>query len=238
MFTLRKATDRGHTNLGWLDSHHTFSFGGYQDPKHTNFGPLRVINDDVVTPSGGFGEHPHRDMEIMTWVLSGVLKHGDSLGNLKSLKPGELQVMTAGSGIRHSELNGSDTDPVHLLQVWIIPRAQGVMPRYDQRTLSAEGRDHQWQLLAADDSETDRFEENTMPLAQSARFLVADLKPGRPLAYQFESGRSGWLHLATGKASAAGHDLSAGDALAITGEDSIELTASEPAQAILFDLAD
>ncbi|WP_428390005.1 pirin family protein [Mucisphaera sp.] len=238
MITPRPANDRGATHLSWLNSRHTFSFGQYQDPQHMGFGPLRVINDDIVAPAGGFGEHPHKDMEIMTWVLSGALKHGDSLGNLQTLTPGELQVMTAGRGIYHTEMNASNTEPTHFLQIWIQPRTPGVEPRYDQHAYPREGRTNQWQLLAADDTETDRFGPQTLPIAQAARLSVADLDPGQTLTYDFEEGRSGWLHLATGKATADSHQLQAGDALAIQAEPGITITAEEKSQVLLFDLAE
>src|SRR5438067_13569312 len=149
MLSIRKSTDRGHFDHGWLDTYHTFSFGDYYDPKQMGFGSLRVMNEDRVAPGSGFGMHGHRDMEIVTYILSGALQHKDSLGHGEVLRPGELQHMTAGSGIRHSEFNPSATDPVHLYQIWLLPRVQGLAPNYSQKAFPTEGRDGRWQLVAS-----------------------------------------------------------------------------------------
>lgn len=236
MITVRPAESRGTTSIDWLYSRHTFSFGRYHDAEQMGFSHLRVINDDVIQPGGGFGEHPHRDMEIMTWVLEGSLRHGDSLGNLQELRPGELQMMTAGRGIRHSEVNGSETEPVHLLQIWIEPRKAGREPRYQQTAFPAEGRKNRWQLLAVDDQETDRLEAPTMPIAQAARVSVADLDEGESLGYAFDGGRVGWLHVARGEVMVAGKALRSGDAVGITDESLIEVSATGASQVLLFDL--
>ncbi|QDU70950.1 pirin family protein [Mucisphaera calidilacus] len=238
MILHRPADTRGTTSLDWLYSRHTFSFGAYQDAQAMGFGPLRVINDDIVQPGQGFGEHPHRDMEIMTWVLEGGLKHGDSLGNLQELRPGELQMMTAGRGIRHSEFNASDSEQVHFLQIWIVPRESGAEPRYAQRSFAAEDRANRWQWLAVDDRETEGFKGDPMPVAQAVRVLVTDLEPGSTLDYDFEEGRIGWLHVARGGLTVADLSLKSGDAIGLRDESSLVITATEPTQALLFDLAD
>ncbi|MEM6755956.1 MAG: pirin family protein [Planctomycetota bacterium] len=245
--TYRPADARFRTEIGWLHSKHSFAFGAHDHPANRGYRSLRVINDDVVEPGQGFGEHPHRDMEILTWVLDGALKHGDSLGNLQTLAPGELQAMTAGTGIRHSEFNASDAQRVHFLQVWIEPRARGAAPRYLQQAFDAAGRANRWQALAIDDT---RQAEATgaMPIAQDASLSVADIAADQSVAVAVEPGRHAYVHLATGSAGAitadgtVGQALGAGDALSIdnaAGEAPIEvtLTASIDAQALWFDLA-
>ena len=149
MITIRTSSDRGHADHGWLDTYHTFSFGHFYDPKHVHFRSLRVINEDIVAPGKGFGRHPHDNMEILTWVLSGELAHTDSLGSVRTLKPGEMQRMSAGAGIEHSEFNGSKTDPVHLLQIWIMPGSDDAPPAYDQKEFAPEGRRNRLQLVAS-----------------------------------------------------------------------------------------
>jgi len=232
-FDLRTADTRGQTEIGWLHSRHSFSFGSYHDPARTSFGSLRVLNDDVVEPGQGFGEHPHRDMEIVTWVIDGSLKHGDSLGNMKELRPGELQAMTAGTGIVHSEYNASSSDTVHFLQIWLMPRSRGVTPRYDQREFSAEGRSNQWQLIAGDEN---RVEGQTMPLDTDAMLSVADVAQGQSVSLTTDSGRRGYLHVVTGQVTVGEQTLSAGDAVAWQEEASFDITAASDAQVLWFDL--
>ncbi|MEM6551800.1 MAG: pirin family protein [Planctomycetota bacterium] len=223
---------RGHTDIGWLDSRHSFSFGQYHDPNRMAFRSLRVLNDDRVVPGAGFGEHPHRDMEILTWVLDGALKHGDSIGNLKELRPGELQAMTAGTGIVHSELNASDTDPVHFIQVWIEPRAGGVQPRYDQKAFDAEGRVNRWQTVASG-----RDADGALPIDQDAEFRVADVAAGASVEVHVDADRYGYLHVATGSVTVGDQTLQAGDALTIEGGADLTLTGVSDAQLLGFDLA-
>jgi quercetin 2,3-dioxygenase len=233
MLTLRKAADRGHFDHGWLDTHHTFSFGEYHDPAHMGFRTLRVINDDVVAPGQGFGMHPHRDMEIITWVLQGALEHKDSLGSSGVLKPGDVQVMSAGSGIRHSEFNHSSTEPVHLIQTWIMPKEKGIAPRYAQRTMPAEGRRDRFQLLASPDGAGE-----SLPINQDATVSVATLKPGAHAKHALNPSRHAWLHVARGELKVNGADARAGDGIAITGEPTLALHAGQPgAELLLFDLA-
>jgi hypothetical protein len=229
MLTIRRAGERGVTRLGWLDSRHTFSFGDYLDPRHTQFRGLRVINDDRVAPGRGFGTHPHRDMEIATYVLSGELAHTDSLGHTRTLKPGEWQAMTAGTGVRHSEFNPSHTDPVHFLQVWLLPRAKGLPPAYDQKAFPVAERLGRWRSALSPDGRDGSLVINT-----DAVVSQATVRPGDRLGYEFAHGRAGWLHVATGSASVNGLALEAGDGLAIDGE---PLVVTGDGEMILFDLA-
>lgn len=232
MLTIRKSADRGATRIGWLDSRHTFSFGDYHDPRHTQFRALRVINDDRVAPGRGFGTHPHRDMEIATYVLGGELAHRDSLGHTRSLKPGEWQAMTAGTGVRHSEFNPSGTDPVHFLQVWLVPERRGLAPAYDQKAFPAAERLGRWRVALSRDGR-----DGSLTIHQDAVVSQATVRPGDALGYEFAPGRGGWLHVATGAVTVNGLSLVAGDGLAVEGEDSIEVAGVEPGEAILFDLA-
>ncbi|MEM1212904.1 MAG: pirin family protein [Planctomycetota bacterium] len=222
---------RGHTEIGWLNSRHSFSFGQFHDPNRMGFRSLRVLNDDRVVPGAGFGEHPHRDMEILTWVLDGALKHGDSIGNLKELRPGELQAMTAGTGIVHSEFNASDTDPVHFIQVWIEPRAADVQPRYDQKAFDAEGRSNRWQTLASG-----RDAEGALPIDQDAELRVADVAEGASVEFHVDADRHGYIHVATGSVTVGDQTFIAGDALAIAGG-GVTITGATDAQLLAFDLA-
>ncbi|MEM6393491.1 MAG: pirin family protein [Planctomycetota bacterium] len=230
--TYLPGNSRGHTDLGWLDSRHSFSFGRFHDPNRMSFRSLRVLNDDRVVPGAGFGEHPHRDMEILTWVLDGALKHGDSIGNLKALRPGELQAMTAGTGIVHSEFNASDTDPVHFIQVWIEPRAAGVQPRYDQKAFDASGRANRWQTVASGHGV-----EGALPIDQDAELRVADVSAGALVEVRVDADRYGYLHVATGSVTVGDQTLVAGDALAIEGDAALTITGVTDAQLLGFDLA-
>lgn len=234
-FTVFRADERGRTRLDWLDSAHSFSFGRYMDPQRMGFRALRVINDDVIAPGGGFGEHPHADMEILTWVLAGALRHGDSLDNSEVLRPGELQRMTAGRGIRHSEFNASTTEPAHLLQIWIEPSELGLEPKYGQVAFPASGRRDQWQVLA-----TGRLggeASSAMWINQDASMHVADLSPDASLKLAVEPGRYVYLHVATGEVEVGGALLSAGDAAQVTGPAELLLVGRKPAQVLAFDLA-
>lgn len=229
--TVHRADERGETRLSWLHSRHAFSFGAYHNPQLMGFRTLRVLNDDVVAPAGGFGEHGHDNMEILTWVLQGALEHGDSLGHLQKLGPGELQVMTAGSGIRHRELNASRTDAVHFLQIWIEPAIRNAAPNYVQVRFDAAGRAGQWQVLASG-----RGAEGAVPIAQDADVAVAELSSGESLSHVVAPGRAAYLHVALGEVSVNGVDLAAGDAARTEQAGELAITARGDAQVLLFDL--
>lgn len=235
--TVRPGGSRGVTNIGWLHSHHSFSFGQYYNPQNTRYGVLRVINDDIIGAGQGFDTHPHRDMEILTWVLSGKLRHGDSLGNMREMGPGELQAMSAGSGIEHSEFNASDTDPLHLLQIWIFPSEKGMAPRYDQKTFDATARRDQWDTLAAGGGFLAQA-AGAMPIHQDAALRVVDLSAGAGVALAVNPGRRNYVHVATGQVSVSGQQqLDAGDAVTLEGHGEVTLTAAGAgAQVLWFDL--
>jgi redox-sensitive bicupin YhaK (pirin superfamily) len=232
MFNIRKSADRGHFNHGWLDTYHTFSFSDYYDPAHMSFRSLRVINEDRVAPGAGFGMHGHRDMEIVTWVLSGALEHKDSLGHGEVLHPGEIQHMTAGRGIRHSEFNPSATEPVHLYQIWLLPRETGLPPTYSQKSLPAEGRADRWQLVASPDGA-----DGSLKVEQDAHIYLANIKPSAELRFELAPSRHAWLQILRGSVSLNANDLTAGDGVAISNESKLDLTATNPAEVMLFDLA-
>jgi redox-sensitive bicupin YhaK (pirin superfamily) len=231
MITVRHAAERGHTRVDWLDSRHTFSFGDYHDPRHTGFRALRVINEDRVAPGAGFGTHPHRDMEIVTYVLAGALEHRDSLGNGSLIRPGEIQRMSAGTGIRHSEFNGSSSDPVHFLQIWITPERPGLAPGYEQRALPPEVRGG-LRLIAARDGR-----DGAITIHQAAEIHAARLVPGDRAAHPLAPGRHAWVQVAHGAVTANGEALHAGDGAAISDERIVSLRADTDAEVLLFDLA-
>lgn len=231
MFTVRRGSDRGHFNHGWLDTYHTFAFGDYYDPAHVQFGSLRVINEDRVAPGQGFGMHGHRDMEIVTIVLSGALEHRDSLGNGEILRPGELQRMTAGTGIRHSEFNPSADEPVHLYQIWLLPEQPGLPPSYEQKAFDATERHNAWQLVASPDASG-----GSLAIHQDARLYLANLEAGRQLTRATDRDRKLWLQVLRGTVEVAGNELTAGDAVAVTRETSLTVAARAAAEVLLFDL--
>lgn len=231
MLTIRKADDRGTTRIGWLDSRHSFSFGDYFDPAHHQFRSLRVINDDKVAPGGGFGAHPHRDMEIITYVLSGALQHRDSMGHGSVIRPGNWQKMSAGTGIVHSEFNASDTDPLHLLQIWIVPETKGLEPGYVEREYPEAERLGKWRVAASRDGR-----DGSIPVAQDVTLSAAKVRPGDRLGYTFAPGRGGWLQVATGAVTANGIKLTAGDAAAIEDEAALEVVGEADGEVLLFDL--
>ncbi len=228
---IRRGTDRGRTELGWLHARHAFSFGRYFDPSNMGFGTLRVINEDVIDPGGGFGEHGHDNMEIITWVLAGALEHGDNLGHRQLLKPGEVQVMSAGTGIRHSEHNASPTEPVHLLQIWILPAQRDTEPRYEQKAFEAADRLNQWDTLASWHGEG-----RSLLIGQDATVKVADLQPGRALNAKVVAGRMGYLQVTRGTLSLENQTLSAGDAMTFEGPGEVTFRADRAAQVLFFDL--
>lgn len=228
---LRRSGERGHADHGWLDSWHTFSFADYHDPRWMGFRSLRVINDDVIQPGMGFGLHPHRDMEILTYILSGQLEHRDSMGNRRVIGAGDLQYMAAGTGIRHSEMNPSSDEAVHLLQIWIVPERRGLEPRYAERSMATapRGRLH---LVA---SHAGR--EDSLAIHQDADLWLGRLPAGDPVTHRLSPDRHAWLHVAEGSIRLGEERLGAGDAAAVTGPEGLEIVALEPAQVLLFDLA-
>jgi hypothetical protein len=232
MITLRQSSDRGHANHGWLDSYHTFSFANYYDPNHMGFRALRVINEDWVQSGKGFGTHGHRDMEIITYVLDGVLEHKDSLGNGAVITPGEVQRMSAGTGIMHSEFNPSQTEPVHLLQIWILPDRQGLQPSYEQRAFGLEERQGKLRLIAARDGR-----EGAVTIHQDVDLYSAVLQKGDRISYQLQPNRYGWLQVAKGEVSLNGNALKAGDGVALSEAESLKIGTDTSAEILLFDLA-
>lgn len=230
MKDVRRAEERGHADHGWLQSHFSFSFADYYDPKHMGFRSLRVINDDVVAPGMGFGTHPHRDMEIITYVLSGQLEHKDSMGNGRIIKAGEFQYMAAGTGVKHSEFNPSSSEPVHLLQTWILPSAQGLPPRYEER-LAAATPVGQLVLIASKDGR-----DNSMKINQDVNLLLARFSAGNAVSHRLGADRHAWVHVAEGEMIVNGENLKGGDGIALSGEKKIELGAVTEAQALIFDM--
>ena len=230
MMKIRKANERGHAEHGWLDTYHTFSFADYYDPDWTGFRSLRVINDDLVMPGMGFGTHPHRDMEIITYILSGALEHKDSMGNGRVIRAGEVQYMSAGTGVQHSEFNPSKDQPVHLLQIWILPDRKDAKPRYAEKSLA----DAPTGVLHLVTSSTGR--EGSIAIHQDADLWLAKLDAGNRVAHQLAAGRHAWVHVAEGEMSLNGKNLGGGDAAAISEERSLELSATKPSQILLFDL--
>jgi len=231
MIVLRKAGERGYAKHGWLESWHSFSFADYRDQEHVNFGPLRVINEDIVQPGTGFGTHGHRDMEILTYVLSGTLRHQDSTGSSGDIRYGEVQLMSAGTGVRHSEINPSPGEAVHLLQIWIIPDQQDLAPGYQQTEFAPVAKQARWCLLASPDAA-----QGSLLIHQDARVFAARLNGAEKLAYPITAGRKIYLHVARGNLQANGNTLSAGDALKYEDEVKVELSGAKDAEVLLFDM--
>ena len=232
MIRVRRSSERGHFDHGWLDTYHTFSFSRYYDPGFMGFRSLRVINEDVIHPGRGFGTHGHEDMEIVTLVLDGELAHRDSLGTGSTIRPGELQRMTAGSGITHSEFNPSATDPVHLYQIWLLPERNGLPPSYDQKAFPEEDRRNRLRLVASPDGE-----EGSLSSRQDARLYLSALDEGREVSYNIAPGRHAWLQVLRGRVALNGESLSAGDGAAVGDEPTLALVAGSPSDVLLFDLA-
>ena len=228
---LRKASERGYASHGWLESWHSFSFADYHDPAHVHFGPLRVINEDIVQPGTGFGTHGHRDMEILTYVLSGTLRHRDSTGSSGDIHYGEVQMMSAGTGVQHSEVNPSSDEAVHLLQIWIMPDRQNLTPLYQQKNFLPEEMHSRWCLLASPDQGGD-----ALLVHQDARVFAARLDSATTLDYVLATGRKAYLHLARGSLQANGYGLVAGDALMYTDEAEVTLGFAQDAEVLLFDM--
>ena len=229
---VRRSEDRGHFDHGWLDAHHSFSFGDYHDPARMGFGALRVINEDRVAPGMGFGTHPHRDMEILTYVLAGTLVHADSLGHGGPIRAGEWQRITAGTGITHSERNGSDTEPVHLYQIWLLPDRRGLTPGYEQKSFDPEGRQGRWQVVASPDGR-----EGSLTIRQDASVALARLDRATSIVADLATERRGWLQVASGRVAIGGMFLGPGDAATLA-EGRVEIVGeSDEAEVIWFDLA-
>jgi redox-sensitive bicupin YhaK (pirin superfamily) len=229
MMNIRKSNERGHAEHGWLDSYHTFSFANYYDAEWMGYRTLRVINDDLVMPGQGFGMHPHRDMEIVTYILSGALQHKDSMGNGRVIKPGDFQYMSAGTGVMHSEFNPSDEEAVRLLQIWIQPDEKGVKPNYAEKSF-ADAKAGPYLVT----SKTGR--DGSIKIHQDADIWLAKFDGSNRVSHKLASGRHAWVHVAEGDVTVNGKKLSGGDAAAITGEEKIELTSDKAAQVLLFDL--
>ena len=231
MIAVRKSTDRGHANHGWLEARHSFSFAGYHDPAHMGFGPLRVINEDRVQAGRGFGSHGHRDMEIITYILGGALAHKDSMGNGSTIRPGDVQRMSAGRGVMHSEFNPSQDEPTHLLQIWIEPDRRGVEPSYEETHFPAETRQGRLRLIASSDGR-----DGSVRIHQDAS-VYATLLDGDPaLTQPIAAGRRVYVHMARGALTVNGQPLSAGDALKAEGERELVLEGGRGAEALVFDL--
>jgi len=231
MLTIRKANERGHADHGWLDSHHTFSFADYYDPRNMGFGPLRVINDDTVAGGGGFPPHGHRDMEIISYVIEGALAHRDNMGNGSVIVPGDVQRMSAGPGMIHSEYNASETEPVHFLQIWILPERQGLPSGYEQKHFTDEDKRGTLRLVASPDGAV-----GSVRIQQDARLYAALLEAGLKVSHTFAGGRRGWLHVVKGSAEVNEQPLGAGDGVAISGEEQIAVGSNDRGEVLLFDL--
>lgn len=228
---IRRSSERGRAQFGWLDSRHTFSFGSYHDPRFMGFGPLRVINEDRVQPGQGFGTHSHQDMEIVSYVLDGALAHKDSLGTGSVIRPGDVQRMSAGTGVSHSEFNQSQSEVVHFLQIWILPDTEGLPPSYEQKTFPAAGRQDRWCLVASADGA-----DGSLTVHQDVRMFAALLGAGRALNHDLRPGRCAWLQVARGSILLDGVQLQAGDGVALTDVTALELVGEEDAELLLFDL--
>ena len=231
MVTLRRADERGLTDWGWLKSRHTFAFGEYRDPAQMGFRTLRVINDDHVAPGAGFGAHPHRDMEILSFVLEGALEHRDNMGNGSIIQPGEIQHMRAGTGVVHSERNPSSTEPVHFLQIWIVPGKRALTPAYGQVEYDQDQAQRQMVLLA---SESGR--DGSLPLLQDVDIWTTRMEGNDTRELSFGQERAAWVHVARGQVRVNGHDLEAGDAASVTGE-TVALSSGRNAEVLVFDVA-
>lgn len=232
MIRLRKADERGHFDFGWLDTYHTFSFADYYDPDQMGFRSLRVINEDRVQPGQGFGMHAHRDMEIVTYILAGKLEHKDSLGNGSIIGAGELQRMTAGTGVRHSEFNPSSDEAVHLYQIWLRPARNGLEPSYQQLAVTDEQKPGGFRLVASPDGAA-----GSLTIHQDAQIYLASLSAGQAAAHKIATGRAAWLQVLRGSIRLAGHELTAGDGTAIEDQDAVTVQATGAAEILLFDLA-
>jgi redox-sensitive bicupin YhaK (pirin superfamily) len=231
MIEIRRSEERGKTQLGWLVSYHSFSFNQYYDPKHTRFGPLRVLNDDTIMPGTGFGAHPHDNMEIVTYVLEGALKHQDSLGTNGVIHAGEVQRMSAGTGIVHSEFNASDTKSVHLLQIWFLPQARGLTPSYEQKGFTKDERTNRLLPVASG-----RKELGGVFVHQDLTMYASRLEASREIKHEFERRRGGYLYVVAGDVSINGKTISTGDAAKVSGEESVQIRGASDTEIVLFDV--
>ncbi len=232
MLTLRKSEDRGHANHGWLDSFHSFSFAGYYDPDHMGFGPLRVINEDRIAPGTGFGTHGHRDMEIISYVLQGNLAHKDSMGNIEGIPPGDVQRMSAGSGVMHSEFNHAPDQVTHFLQIWIEPNVRGIPPSYEQKSFAPADKRGRLRLVASPDAA-----QGSVTIHADARVYAGLFDGAESARVALAPGRKAYVHLVRGELSVNGTALRTGDAAKLEGEAAVELTAGRDAEVLVFDLA-
>lgn len=232
MITLRPSQERGLADFGWLNSHHTFSFGQYYDPHHMGFASLRVINEDRVKPGRGFGTHGHRDMEIISYVLEGELEHRDNIGNGSVIRPGDVQRMSAGTGILHSEYNPSPDHPVHFLQIWLLPEREGIEPSYEQKTFTPEQKQGQLRLVGSRDGR-----DGSVTIHQDVDLYAASLAAGDPLIHELADHRSIWIQVAKGSVQLNDHTLNAGDGAAISQEPKLMIEATEDAEILVFDMA-
>ena len=232
MITLRRSDDRGHAKIDWLESRHSFSFGDYYDPAHESFGPLRVINEDWIKGGAGFPPHPHRDMEIVTYILGGAIAHKDNTGGSGVIRPGEIQRMSAGTGVVHAEFNASPTETCHLLQIWIMPSQRGIAPSYEQKTIDAQAVANKFGRIAAPQPR-----ENEVRLVQDAEIWTAKLDAGVEAIHPIAPGRKAWLHVARGEVRLGDEVLKAGDAAAITDQAQIAVRSNVESEVLLFDLA-
>jgi quercetin 2,3-dioxygenase len=232
MITIRKAEERGHFDFGWLNTYHTFSFGDYYNPKHTRFRTLRVINEDVVQAGRGFPTHGHRDMEIITYILQGALEHRDSMGTGSIIRRGDAQRMSAGTGVTHSEANPSKDEPVHLLQIWILPEAQGMEPDYEEKKFSDDEKRNKLRLIVSPGGD-----DGSVRIHQDARIYASLMDEGREVHHASGEGRSSWLQVAAGLVTLNGVALKQGDGAAVKEESDLRITANEAAEVLLFDLA-
>jgi quercetin 2,3-dioxygenase len=230
MISIRRAAERGHFDHGWLNTYHTFSFADYHDPAHMGFRSLRVLNDDRVSPGQGFGEHRHRDMEIVSYVLEGALAHKDSMGNSGVIRPGDVQKMSAGTGVQHSEFNGSRTEPVHFLQIWIVPEVRGIAPAYEQKTFPPDTRRGKLRLIGSRDGR-----DGSVTIRQDVDAFASVLEDGQSVRHALAPGRHAWLHVAEGELELNGNRLAEGDGAAVSSESELTI-AGKGAEFLLFDL--
>ena len=231
MINVRRAGERGHFNFGWLDTYHTFSFGEYYDPRNMGFRTLRVINEDFVAPGAGFPTHGHRDMEIVTYVLEGGLAHRDSMGNGSTIRPGDVQRMSAGTGVRHSEFNDSEDERVHLLQIWILPAETGITPGYEEKKFEDDEKRNRLRVVASPDGR-----DGSVTIHQDAEIYVSQLEDGREVAHELRPGRHAWLQVARGAVELNGQRLEQGDGAAASDEGRLTIVGRGPAEVLLFDL--
>ncbi len=231
MIKSRKAGERGHFDHGWLDTYHTFSFADYHDPEHMGFRTLRVLNDDRVAPGHGFPTHGHQDMEILTYVLEGALEHKDSLGTGSVIRPGDVQRMSAGTGVMHSEFNPSNAEPLHLLQIWIMPAKRGIAPSYEEKTFTDQEKQNRLRLVASSDGR-----DGSVTLNTDASVHVGLIDSGREVAHELRPGRHAWVQVARGTVTLNGQELAEGDGAAVQAEPALRIAAKQPAEVLVFDL--